>query len=98
MLLLAIMWGFSIPIPPLTLTALRFPWRSPLFLSLAAGRLRVPWQAVPSIIALGVMGINLGNVARSGGFQAARLAGQNDAMQPRTTRSARQGHWSADCI
>jgi drug/metabolite transporter (DMT)-like permease len=77
MLLLAIMWGLSIPItklgletiPPLTLTALRFLVAVPLFLLLAAGRLRVPWQAVPSIIALGVMGITLGNVAQSFGVQ-----------------------------
>lgn len=77
MLLLAIMWGLSIPItklgletiPPLTLTAMRFLVAVPLFLVLAAGRLRVPWQAVPSIIALGVMGITLGNVAQSFGVQ-----------------------------
>ncbi|MBS3647704.1 DMT family transporter [Pseudaminobacter sp. 19-2017] len=77
MLLLAIMWGLSIPItklgletiPPLTLTALRFLVAVPLFLVLAAGRLRVPWQAVPSIVALGVMGITLGNVAQSFGVQ-----------------------------
>jgi O-acetylserine/cysteine efflux transporter len=77
MLLLAIMWGLSIPItklgletiPPLTLTALRFLVAVPLFLLLASGRLRVPWQAVPSIVALGVMGITLGNVAQSFGVQ-----------------------------
>jgi drug/metabolite transporter (DMT)-like permease len=77
MLLLAIMWGLSIPItklgletvPPLTLTALRFMVAVPLFFVLAAGRLRVPWDAAPSIIALGVMGITLGNVAQSFGVQ-----------------------------
>ncbi|MBX3568689.1 MAG: DMT family transporter [Rhizobiaceae bacterium] len=77
MLLLAIMWGLSIPItklgletiPPLTLTALRFLVAVPLFLLLAAGRLRVPWQAVPSIVALGLMGITMGNVAQSFGVQ-----------------------------
>ena len=77
MLLLAIMWGLSIPItklgletiPPITLTAIRFLVAVPLFMLLAAGRLRVPWQAVPSIIALGVMGITLGNVAQSFGVQ-----------------------------
>jgi drug/metabolite transporter (DMT)-like permease len=77
MLVLAIMWGLSIPItklgletiPPLTLTAMRFLVAVPLFLILAAGRLRVPWQAVPSIVALGVMGITLGNVAQSFGVQ-----------------------------
>ena len=77
MLLLATMWGLSIPItklgleaiPPMTLTAMRFLVAVPLFLILAAGRLRVPWQAVPSIVALGVMGITLGNVAQSFGVQ-----------------------------
>ena len=77
MLALALMWGFSIPvtkvglatIPPLTLTAMRFLVAVPLLLVLAAGRLRVPWRAVPDIIALGVMGITLGNVAQSFGVR-----------------------------
>lgn len=77
MLLLAIIWGLSIPItklgletiPPITLTAIRFLVAVPLFMTLAAGRLRVPWRAVPSVIALGVMGITLGNVAQSFGVQ-----------------------------
>lgn len=77
MLLLALMWGLSIPItkvgletiPPLTLTAMRFLVAVPLLLILAARRLRVPWQAVPSIVALGVMGITLGNVAQTFGVQ-----------------------------
>ncbi len=75
MLLLAVMWGLSIPatklglqdLPPLTFTALRFLVAVPLFLVLATGRLSVPWRAVPSIAALGVMGITLGNVAQSFG-------------------------------
>lgn len=69
--------GLSIPItklgletiPPITLTAVRFLVAVPLFMLLTAGRLRVPWRAVPSIIALGVMGITLGNVAQSFGVQ-----------------------------
>ncbi len=77
MLSLAIMWGLSIPItklgletvPPLTLTALRFVVAVPLFFILAAGRLRMPRRAVPSIVALGVMGITLGNVAQSLGVR-----------------------------
>ncbi len=77
MLLLAIVWGLSIPItklglesiPPITLTAMRFIVAVPLFLILASGRLRLPWKAVPSVIALGVMGITLGNVAQSFGVQ-----------------------------
>ncbi|MDQ0561910.1 drug/metabolite transporter (DMT)-like permease [Rhizobium mesoamericanum] len=77
MFLLAVMWGLSIPItkfgletvPPLMFTAMRFLVAVPLLLILAAGRLRVPLRAAPSIIALGVMGITLGNVAQSFGVQ-----------------------------
>lgn len=77
MLLLAVMWGLSIPLtklglevlPPLTLTALRFLVAVPLLMVLATGRLRVPWRAAPSIVALGVMGISFGNVAQSFGVQ-----------------------------
>jgi drug/metabolite transporter (DMT)-like permease len=75
MLLLAVIWGLSIPltklglltVPPLTLTALRFAIAAPLLLILGVARLRVPWRAVPSIVALGVMGISFGNVAQSFG-------------------------------
>jgi drug/metabolite transporter (DMT)-like permease len=77
MLLLALIWGLSIPVtklglvtvPPLTLTALRFGVAVPLLLIVSAHRLRVPWRAVPSVVALGVMGITLGNVAQSFGVQ-----------------------------
>jgi drug/metabolite transporter (DMT)-like permease len=77
MLLLAVLWGLSIPatklglesLPPLTLTALRFLVAVPLMMILAFGRLRLPWRAVPSIIALGVMGISFGNVAQSFGVK-----------------------------
>ena len=77
MLLLAILWGLSIPVtklglkslPPLTLTAMRFLVAVPLMMILAARRLRLPWRAVPSIVALGVMGISFGNVAQSFGVR-----------------------------
>lgn len=77
MLLLAVMWGLSIPItklglatvPPLMFTAMRFLVAVPLLLLLSRGQLRVPLKAVPSVIALGVMGITLGNVAQSFGVQ-----------------------------
>jgi drug/metabolite transporter (DMT)-like permease len=77
MLLLALMWGLSIPVtkigletvPPITLTALRFVVAVPLFLVLATGRLRVPWKAVPGIVGLGVMGIAGGNVTQAYGVQ-----------------------------
>ncbi|WP_395023197.1 DMT family transporter [Dongia sp.] len=77
MLLLAVMWGLSIPItklgletvPPLMFTALRFLVAVPLLLILSSRQLRVPLKAVPSIVALGVMGISLGNVAQTFGVQ-----------------------------
>lgn len=77
MLLLAVMWGISIPItklglgtvPPMTFTALRFMVAVPLFMFLARHELRVQRKAIPGIIGLGVMGITLGNVAQSFGVQ-----------------------------
>lgn len=77
MLLLALMWGLSIPvtklglgtIPPMTFTMLRFMVAVPLFLFIARRELKVPREAVPGIIGLGVMGITLGNVAQSLGVQ-----------------------------
>ncbi len=77
MLLLALMWGLSIPItklglgtiPPMTFTMLRFMVAVPLFMILARHELRVPRRAIPGIIGLGVMGITLGNVAQSFGVQ-----------------------------
>lgn len=79
MLLLAVMWGLSIPItklglgsiPPITFTALRFMVAVPLMMFLARGKLRVPKKAIPGIVGLGVMGITLGNVAQSFGVQGA---------------------------
>ena len=77
MLLLAVMWGLSIPItklglgsiPPMTFTALRFMVAVPLFMFLARRELKVQRKAIPSIIGLGIMGITLGNVAQSFGVQ-----------------------------
>lgn len=77
MLLLALMWGLSIPItkigletvPPITLTALRFAVAVPLLMILAVGRLCVPRQAIPGIVGLGVMGIAGGNVTQAFGVQ-----------------------------
>jgi len=75
MLLLAVMWGLSVPamklglqdLPPLTLTALRFLVAIPLLMILALGDLRVPLRALPSIAALGVLGISVGQVAQAFG-------------------------------
>lgn len=77
MLLLAIIWGLSIPItklglltlPPLTLTALRFLIATPLLVLFAMGGLRVPWRALPRIAALGVLGISVGQIAQAFGVE-----------------------------
>nr|WP_272904535.1 DMT family transporter [Paraburkholderia tropica] len=72
MLLLAVMWGLSIPVtklglqtlPPLTLTAFRFAVAVPLLLVFAVGRHALPWRAVPRVAALGVLGIGGGRLPR----------------------------------
>lgn len=77
MLLLALMWGLSIPItkigletiPPLTLTAMRFLVAVPLLFLMAVRRLWLPRQAISHIIGLGIMGILFGNVAQSFGVK-----------------------------
>jgi drug/metabolite transporter (DMT)-like permease len=76
MLFLAVMWGLSIPVtklglqtlPPLTLTALRFAIAVPFFLLFAMGRRRIPWRALPTVAALGMLGIGVGQVAQSYGI------------------------------
>lgn len=75
MLLLAVMWGLSIPItklglqslPPLTLTAIRFAVAVPLFLIFMIGRQRLPLRAVWPVAGLGVLGIGVGQVAQTFG-------------------------------
>lgn len=75
MLLLAIMWGLSIPVtkiglqslPPLTLTALRFAAAVPLLLPFFVGKHRIPWRELPRVAALGVLGIGIGQVAQAYG-------------------------------
>lgn len=77
MLLLAVMWGLSIPItkvgletiPPLTLTAMRFLVAVPLLFLISARKLWLPMKAVPHIVGLGIMGILFGNVAQSFGVK-----------------------------
>jgi drug/metabolite transporter (DMT)-like permease len=76
MLLLAVIWGLSIPLtklglltlPPLTLTALRFAVAVPLLLIFAVGRQRMPWRAMPRAAALGLLGIGVGQVAQAFGI------------------------------
>ena len=75
MLMLAVMWGLSIPVtklgleslPPLTLTAMRFAIAVPLLLVFAVGRNALPRHALPRVAALGVLGIGIGQVAQTFG-------------------------------
>ncbi|WP_431857102.1 DMT family transporter [Azospirillum sp.] len=75
MLLLALMWGLSIPVtklglitmPPLTLTAIRFAVAIPFMMLLLTGKKPLPWKALPAVAALGVLGIGVGQVAQTFG-------------------------------
>lgn len=75
MLLLAVLWGLSIPItklglltlPPLTLTALRFAIALPLMFIFVVGRQRLPRRALSRVAALGILGIGIGQVAQTFG-------------------------------
>lgn len=77
MLLLATMWGLSIPVtklgletlPPLTLTALRFVVAIPLMFLFVIGRQLLPWRALPHVAALGILGISVGQVSQAFGVQ-----------------------------
>lgn len=79
MLLLALLWGLSIPItklgleamPPITFTALRFAFAVPFLFIFAIGRHRIPLAALPKVVALGVIGIGIGNLAQSFGVAGA---------------------------
>lgn len=73
MLLLAVMWGLSIPVtklgletmPPLTLTALRFAIAVPLLFLFVVGKRRLSWRAFPRVAALGMLGIGVGQVTQT---------------------------------
>jgi len=75
LLLLALVWGLSIPVtkiglehlPPLTLTALRFACAAPLLLALALGKASIPRRAWPHVAGLGLLGIGVGQVAQTFG-------------------------------
>lgn len=79
MLLLAVLWGLSIPItklglesmPPMTFTALRFAVAVPCLFLFAFGRHRIPLAALPKVAALGLIGIGIGNVSQSFGVAEA---------------------------
>ncbi len=75
MVLLALMWGLSIPVtklglvtmPPLTLTAVRFAFALPLMMILLIGRKPLPWRALPAVATLGILGIGIGQVTQTFG-------------------------------
>jgi len=75
MLLLAVVWGLSIPVTkfglqttdPMTLTAMRFAVAVPLLLFFVVGRQPMPWRALPRVAGLGVLGIGVGQVAQTFG-------------------------------
>ena len=79
MLLLALLWGLSIPItklgleamPPIAFTALRFAFATPFLFLFAIGRHRIPLAALPKVAALGVIGIGIGNLSQSFGVAGA---------------------------
>lgn len=79
MLLLAGLWGLSIPVtklglefvPPITLTAMRFGVAVPCLFFLVPGRQRVPLHVLPGMMTLGVLGIGIGQVAQALGVAGA---------------------------
>lgn len=76
MLLLAVMWGLSIPVtkfglqdlPPLTLTAMRFAVATSLLFLFTVGKPSLSWRALPRAAALGVLGIGVGQIAQAFGI------------------------------
>src|SRR3546814_17929076 len=76
LLLLALIWGLSIPVtklglvsmPPMTLTALRFAIAVPFLFLLALGRHRMPLRAAPKVAAPGLPGICTGQVPQTFGL------------------------------
>lgn len=76
MLLLALIWGLSIPVtkvglesmPPMTLTALRFGIAVPFLLLFALGWRRIPLCALPKVAVLGLLGIGVGQVSQTFGI------------------------------
>ncbi|WP_415183177.1 DMT family transporter [Phaeovulum sp.] len=76
LLCLALIWGLSIPItklalesmPPMTLTALRFGIAVPILFLFALGHRRLPLRALPQVVALGLLGIGIGQVAQTFGI------------------------------
>jgi len=78
MLLLAILWGLSIPVtklgletmPPLVLTLLRFAFALPLLIVVQIGKPGLPRRAVVPVAILGIVGIGVGQVTQTLGVGA----------------------------
>lgn len=77
LLVLAVIWGGSVPLtklglrdfPPLTLTALRYLVAAPFFVFLLLGRPLPPPRALASAAGLGVLGITVGQVSQTLGVR-----------------------------
>src|SRR3546814_7782065 len=57
-----------VPMPPSTLTALRFAIAVPFLFLIALGRHRMPLRAAPKVAALGLLGIGIGQVSQTFGI------------------------------
>jgi drug/metabolite transporter (DMT)-like permease len=77
LLVLAIVWGGSIPatklaledFPPLTLTGLRYLAAAPFFAALLVGRKLPPPRALAAMAGLGILGIGVGQLFQTLGVQ-----------------------------
>lgn len=75
MVLLAVIWGLSIPLTklglqsmsPILLTALRFAIAVPFLMAFTLGRRSLPRRALSRVAALGVLGIGIGQAAQAFG-------------------------------
>lgn len=82
LLLLALVWGASVPliklglreIPPLTLTALRYLVAAPFFLLVLRGRPRPPGRTLTALGAIATLGIPVGQVAQALGVERTSAA------------------------
>src|SRR6185437_8272733 len=78
LLVLAVVWGGSIPatklaladFPPLTLTALRYLAAAPFFALLLLGRRLPPARSLAAMAGLGVLGIAVGQLCQTLGVEA----------------------------